>query len=416
MLMIKYIYNYNLIFLQEKDWGVCDKTCPMRKYLDNKDINDHLQYLSNQHPNLASMFVLGWSVNGENITGIRLTSGANEPRRFLKPMVSLIGNMHGNEVVGREVLVHLATVLVQGMDYDDRIRTIMENTEIHIVPTMNPDGWRRSEEGDCGGQDYYSGRLNEHRIDLNRNFPVENLSRKQSFKLDMEPETQAIVSWLTSNYFVLGANLHGGAVVASYPWDHYPGHPFDKLEEHQTLDDQLFKHIALEYADNNPAMSNKSSCLKYAWLGSTTNGAKWYPKNGTLKDFSYQQTNSLDFVLELSCCKYLRSYFLPREWDNNRESLLRFIEAANTGVKGEVVDASGKAISGALVGVTDLEGGWAGKNVTSSDLGEYWRLLLPGQYQLQAWHSCAAIGQPINVSVSANKVTVINLKLMQKIC
>ena len=57
---------------------------------------------------------------------------------------------------------------------------------------------------------------------------------------------------------------------------------------------------------------------QYTWLGPVTNGAKWYPKNGTIKDFSYQKTNSLDLVLEVSCCKYLRSYFLPREWDNNR--------------------------------------------------------------------------------------------------
>ena len=33
---------------------------------------------------------------------------------------------------------------------------------------MNPDGWRRAEEGDCGGQDFYAGRLNYNRVALNR--------------------------------------------------------------------------------------------------------------------------------------------------------------------------------------------------------------------------------------------------------
>ena len=35
----------------------------------------------------------------------------------------------------------------------------------------------------------------------------------------MDPE--AVVNWLTGNIFGLGANFHGGAVVASSPWDHY---------------------------------------------------------------------------------------------------------------------------------------------------------------------------------------------------
>ena len=51
--------------------------------------------------------------------------------------------MHGNEVTGREMLTHLANVLVRGMGRDQRITKIMENTEIHIMPTVNPDGWDR---------------------------------------------------------------------------------------------------------------------------------------------------------------------------------------------------------------------------------------------------------------------------------
>ena len=99
----------------------------------------------------------------------------------------------------------------------------------------------------------------------------------------------------------------------------------------------MFRQLSELYADHNPAMRNSSSCLKYSWLGPTTNGAAWYPKNGTLKDWSYRETNSLDLVLELSCCKYPVEYFLPREWDNNYLSLLLLIEQAQTGVRGLVL-------------------------------------------------------------------------------
>ena len=68
-----------------------------------------------------------------------------------------------------------------------------------------------------------SGRLNENKIDLNRNFP-----KPGETKEEMEPETRALVNWLDNNNFVLGANLHDGAVVASYPWDHYSDHSRDR--------------------------------------------------------------------------------------------------------------------------------------------------------------------------------------------
>ena len=123
--------------------------------------------------------------------------------------------------------------------------------------------------------------------------------------------------WMTGGPWLLGANLHDGAVVASYPWDHYTD-PAQKTGPHATPDNAVFQRLAATYAENNPAMSNSSACLKYAWLEPTTNGAAWYPKNGTMKDFGYRETGSLDLVLELACCKFLPSYFLPREWDHNR--------------------------------------------------------------------------------------------------
>lgn len=96
-----------------------------------------------------------------------------------------------------------------------------------------------------------------------------------------------------------------------------------------------------------------------------------------MQDFNYVHSNCFDVTFELSCCKYPPANRLPSEWHQNKESLLSFMEAVHWGVKGLVTDQKGEPVLDADVVIEGID-----HNVTTSNRGEYWRLLLPGTYRI----------------------------------
>jgi carboxypeptidase D len=66
---------------------------------------------------------------------------------LLRPEVKYIGNMHGDEVVGLEVLLYLIEYLLTSND--TQVYQLMSRSRIWIMPSMNPDGLGIARYGDC---------------------------------------------------------------------------------------------------------------------------------------------------------------------------------------------------------------------------------------------------------------------------
>lgn len=88
------------------------------------------------------------------------------------------------------------------------------------------------------------GRGNANNVDLNRNFPDQFITNKENGI--QQPETLAVMSWILSEPFVLSANLHGGTLVANYPFDDNPENK-DGLYS-KSPDDKVFRKLALVYS------------------------------------------------------------------------------------------------------------------------------------------------------------------------
>lgn len=126
-----------------------------------------LKELNANYPNITRLYSIGSSVQGRELYVMEVTKNPGK-HSSEKPEVKYVGNMHGNEVVGREVLLLLLRYLCENYGTDERVTRLVETIRLHVLPSMNPDGYEISKEGDVYG---IKGRANAKNVDLNRNFP-----------------------------------------------------------------------------------------------------------------------------------------------------------------------------------------------------------------------------------------------------
>ncbi|XP_066277999.1 carboxypeptidase N catalytic chain-like [Branchiostoma lanceolatum] len=347
-------------------------------------------------PDITRLYSIGQSVQGRELWVLEISDNPGQ-HELGEPEFKYVGNMHGNEVRGRELILLLAQYLCgEYKAGNSRIVSLVQDTRIHLMPTMNPDGFEVAANQGPDGNGWTTGRNNMQGIDLNRNFPQLNsiaYSGESSgtnqdhipipssyWSGTVAPETQAIITWLQSYPFVLSANMHDGDLVANYPYDTAKSGGFWGSGYATTPDDALWRDLATTYAQAHGTMATTGggSC-GFHTQGGITNGADWYSLSGGMQDFNYLHTNCYELTLELGCDKYPRESELRTEWTYNKESLLAYMEQVHIGIKGVVTDTNGNAVADAKIMVQGNNHG-----VTSAADGDYWRLLRPGTYSVKA--------------------------------
>ncbi|KAL6861527.1 hypothetical protein ACP4OV_017227 [Aristida adscensionis] len=334
----------------------------VRGYMSNQELEAAVHAFGSRCSNISSIYShglhkpvisIGKSVNGFPLWVIEISDKPG--KKEAEPAFKFIGNVHGDEPVGREVLMYLANWLCDNYLKDPLATLIVENIHLHILPTMNPDGFVLRSRG------------NANNIDLNRDFPDQFFSDNNNINY-RQPETRAIMNWAKQEHFTASASLHGGALVANYPWD---GTRDKSKRYYGCPDDKTFRYMAAVYSQSHYNMS-----LSKEFEGGITNGALWYPIYGGMQDWNYIHGGCFELTLEISDTKWPKAAELPVIWEHNRMSMLNLVASLiKSGIHGRIFAAdTGRPVPGSV-----MIKGIRSKVSASRTFGDYHRLLVPGE-------------------------------------
>jgi carboxypeptidase D len=343
---------------EEADAPVYTDTVPAT-YHTYATLTADLQTIAADHPEIARLYSIGRTVQGRELWMMKIS--ANPDVEEFEPEFAYIAAMHGDEVVGKELVFNLIDYLTDNYGTDPRVTALVDTVEISIMPSMNPDGTELGQ------------RYNAEGYDLNRNFP-DPYSDPNNTPDGRPPEIGAVMVWAAGERTSLSANMHCGELIANYPFDN---NATGSNVYTATPDDGAAISVSRSYADNNPALFANNSHASFD--NGICNGADWYAIDGGMQDWNYVYRGNMQVTLEISATDWPPGSQLPGYWDDNLEAMLSYMERVREGVSGVVTDVT----TGQPLDATVHVEGNPYPVYTDPALGDYHRVLLPGAYTLE---------------------------------
>lgn len=270
-------------------------------YLDNfrnyTTIVQELEDWVSQYPEIARLEDIGDSYDkltyqtGYDIWAIKISDNVQVDEA--EPEVFIMANLHAREIITPEIVMHFIEYLMQNYGSDPYVTYLVNNREIWIVPSANPDGheyvmtgqnptdrsytdpfwWRKNKQ-----DNNLNGRFDPEYdgVDLNRNFGykwgIDNVGSSGSPSSALyrgsgpfsEPESQVIRDFTLVHQFIISVSFHSYSQLWLYPW----GYTRTVSPDHATF---------VTLAD---------SCVAYNGYTPET-GAELYLVNGDTDDWFY---------------------------------------------------------------------------------------------------------------------------------
>ncbi len=274
------------------------------------EIEADLMALEAAYPQVAKVITIGSSLEGRNIYALKISDNVDLDEAEAE--VFFVGCHHAREWISVEVPYLLAKYLVENYESDPEIKTLVNRSEVWIIPLLNPDGleysihfyryWRKNRRDNGGGS---------YGVDLNRNYgynwgfdnegsssnPFSNTYRGAA--AFSEPETQAVRDFFQQRRIQALITYHSHGQVILYPWG-YTGNP--------ALKDELLEEIAAEMSGRIEAVNG--NIYEYGQAGEAL-----YLTNGDTTDWTFGTYGIPSYTFELPPVDALQGGFFNAEYD-----------------------------------------------------------------------------------------------------
>jgi hypothetical protein len=249
-------------------------------------VNQWMQDLAAQHPDLARVETYGTSGNGKTLYVLKLSDNVQTDED--EPEIMITAATHGDELITTEVLMTLIQELVDGHGTDPRLSAMVDDHELFFVPVVNPDGFST--------HDRYS-----NGVDPNRDYPYPERPTRDSNEC-----ISALINFFHAHPFAGSLDFHAFGGFVMYPWGYTEDAP-------DAGDIEAFDTLGHAMAEGNDYTVGEISRVMYIAKGSSC-------------DYYYWKTRSFSMATEISDNKVPPASRIPRVVDEAREMTWRFIE------------------------------------------------------------------------------------------
>lgn len=203
-----------------------------------EDVNRDLDTFQREFGNLVSINSVGASFEGREIKSLVINKENNKK----KIKVLFVGGIHAREKYGvmlcMQQINHILNNSLTGTWGNYDLNYILDNVELHFIPTINPDGLNIVTNGIAASKNYDQLRYmplygndsrwwkaNARGVNLNQNFDDGNWEARynqskgpssERYKGDSpnsEPETKALIDYCKKNEFMLAMSYHTSGEV-----------------------------------------------------------------------------------------------------------------------------------------------------------------------------------------------------------
>jgi len=252
-------------------------------YHSYQELEAELRELEASFPGLAAVHVLGQSLEGRNIYGLKISDNVGLDEEEAETL--FLGCHHAREWISVEVPLLIGRHLLENYSADNRIRDIVDRSEVWIVPLVNPDGleysihvyryWRKNRRSNDDGS---------FGVDLNRNYgyewgcdnngssPVPQSNVYRGTAPFSEPESVAVRDFVERRSFLGLVSYHSFAQVILYPWG-YARIPVEGGGEERMKDLAEGMSRRMEEYRGSRYAYGQASYLSYLVNGDTTDWA-----------------------------------------------------------------------------------------------------------------------------------------------